>query len=145
MILKEIMTPSPEAVDANDSLQKTAERMQSLDVGIFPVRDENEIVGVVTDRDMVVRGMADQLDPQTTQVKQIMTDQALSMHLDTDLHEAVTSMEQQQVRRLLVVDDQKNVVGIVSLGDIAVRSSEDLAGEALEKVSDPTQPDRVGP
>jgi CBS domain-containing protein len=145
MILKEIMTPQVEMIPAGTSLRAAAQKMKSLDVGILPVAGDDDVAGVVTDRDIVIRGVADDRDPAQTGVETVMTDKALSMSADTPVDKAKAAMEQRQVRRLLVVDEQKKVIGIVSLGDLAVRGGEEVGGEALQKVSDPTQPDRPSP
>ena len=145
MLLKEIMTPQVETVDSTAPVRDVARRMKELDVGILPVVGTEGVDGVVTDRDIVVRGVAEERDPVTTAVKDVMTDQALSMTDTTPVEDAVTSMEQQQVRRLLVIDAGKRVVGIVSLGDLAVRGGKQIGGEVLQKISDPTQPDRPSP
>jgi CBS domain-containing protein len=145
MLLKEVMTPHVELISADAPLNDAAERMKALDVGVLPVNSEEGIVGIITDRDIVVRALAERRDPTQTSVSQVMTDKALSMRQDTPVKDAVASMEQQQVRRLLVVDDADQLVGLVSLGDLAVRAGEQVGGEVLQKVSDPTQPDRISP
>lgn len=145
VILKEIMTPQVEMIPANTSLRAAAQRMKSLEVGLLPVAVDDDLAGVVTDRDIVIRGVAEGCDPAQTDVQAVMTDRALSMRQDTPVDKARAAMEQRQVRRLLVVDDQKKVVGIVSLGDLAVRGGKEIGGEVLQKVSDPSQPDRHSP
>ena len=144
MLLKEIMTPDVEVIDVGTTLKQAAEKMRTLDVGVLPVVSKDDIEGVVTDRDIVIRGVADDLNPNTS-VNAVMTEKALSMPADTSIEDAKASMEQQQIRRLLVVDENKAVIGIVSLGDLAVRADQDTGGEVLQKVSDPTQPDRKSP
>ncbi len=145
MLLKEIMTPHVEMIASNISVGDAASRMKELDVGVLPVKDADGIAGVVTDRDIVVRGVAEQKDPGATPISEVMTEKALSFPADTSLADARSAMEQHQIRRVLVVNDAHEVIGIVSLGDVAVRAGEQVGGEVLQKVSDPTQPDRQSP
>lgn len=145
MLLREVMTPQVETIETEDSVQEAAARMRDLDIGMLPVAGDSGFEGVLTDRDIVVRGMAAQRDPAQTMVSQVMTEQALSMPGDTPVSEAMSSMEQKQIRRLLVVDESEALIGVLSLGDLAVRAGDQMGGRVLEKVSDPTQPDRVPP
>jgi len=145
MLLKEIMTPKVEAIRANTLIVDVAKRMRELDVGAFPVVASDGVHGIVTDRDITIRGVAAGMDPTKAPVSDVMTAQVLAMSAETPVSEAAQAMQQQQIRRLLVTDEQNNVIGIVSLGDLAVRGGEKLGGEALQKISDPTQPDRPSP
>jgi predicted transcriptional regulator len=97
---------------------------------------------MLTDRDIVIRAVADGRDPMTTTVAEAMTAQVVHCREDQDVREAARMMEQHQVRRLLVVDHEGRMVGIVSLGDIALTTGDDqLAGETLERVSEPAPAD----
>lgn len=145
MQIKEIMTPHVETVDAETSIGAAAKRMRDLDVGVLPVSSASGIVGVITDRDIVIRGVAEQADPTATPVSQLMTDEVLCLSQDDTVSDAKIAMEHRQIHRLLVTDEAEKVVGILSLGDLAVRGGKELAGDALQKVSDPTQPDRQPP
>lgn len=143
MKLSDIMTPHVETVDKNDSIRSAAEKMDSLNVGILPVTDKGGLIGVITDRDIVIRSVAGGLDPQGTLVGQIMTSEVDYAFEDTDLSDAAKMMEEKQIRRLLILDHDKNLVGILSLGDLAVRGhNEPLTEEVLEKVSEPAVPTR---
>lgn len=145
MILKEVMTPHVEMIASERSLTDAADRMKDLDVGVLPVKDADGVAGIVTDRDIVIRGVAEDKNPSSTPISDVMTEKALSFSADTPLKDARSAMEQHQIRRVLVVDENKDVIGIVSLGDLAVRAGEQVGGEVLQKVSDPTQPDRPSP
>lgn len=143
MILKEIMTPNVEAVSAEASLVEAARKMAQLDVGFLPVLGDVDVAGVVTDRDIVVRAIAEGEDPKQTTVKTVMTAVVETLPEDTPVEEAAQLMESRQIRRLLVTGDHGRKVGVVSLGDIAVKTKNDpLSGETLEEVSQPAQPTR---
>lgn len=137
MQIKEIMTSGVECISPNATIAEAAERMKSLDVGAVPVCGENdELVGMITDRDIAIRCVAAQGDPTSTTVNDIMTPDILFCREDQDLAEAAEMMERQQVRRLVVINDEKRLVGIASLGDLAVKTNdESLCSEVLEAVS----------
>lgn len=137
MQLQEVMTPQLDYIGQNESMVQAARMMREHDIGMLPVIEENQIIGVLTDRDIVTRGLADGVDPQTP-VSRIMTTGVELRHTDDDVEEAIKLMEQQQIRRLLVVDRTERCVGVISLGDVATRGDNTkLSGEALEEVSEP--------
>lgn len=141
MRIKEIMTSDFETISSGSSLTAAAQKMQSLNVGILPVEEEGRIVGLVTDRDIVVRGLAEGHDPAATEVRDILTADLVCCQDDDTIEEAVRRMEDNKVRRLIVCDRDGLPVGIVSLGDIASKTGqEQLAGEALEMISEPAAP-----
>jgi CBS domain-containing protein len=143
MQLKDVMTRDVEVVHPNATLEEAAAKMDSLDIGPLPVCDGNRLVGMVTDRDITVRATAAGKDPRTTQVREVMTDDVVYCFDDDDTNEAARLMEEQQIRRLVVLDRDKRLVGIVSLGDLAVATQDDqLSGEVLERISEPAEPDR---
>lgn len=138
MQLQDVMTPQLETIAQNASMIQAARMMRDHDIGMLPVIEENQIVGVLTDRDIVARGLADGIDPETP-VSRIMTSGVEVRHTDDDVEEAAQLMEQKQIRRLVVVDRNERSVGVVSLGDLATRSDQtELSGEILEEVSQPT-------
>ena len=141
MLLKDIMTRSVEEIPPQATLRDAAQRMKSLDVGALPVCENNQLVGMITDRDIAVRAVADGLDPSQTTVLDAMTPGAVWCFEDDDVKDAARIMEQKQIRRLVVLDRYKHAVGIVSLGDIATRlSNVKLSGDILTDVSEPAQP-----
>lgn len=143
MLLKEIMTPNVEAVSVETTLVEAARKMQQLDVGFLPVLDDTDVAGVVTDRDIVVRAIAEGADPKQTTVKSVMTAVVETLPEDTPVEEAAQVMESKQIRRILVTGSHGRKVGVVSLGDIAVKTKDDpRSGEILEKVSEPARPTR---
>jgi CBS domain-containing protein len=137
MKVKEIITPNPQCISPAASLI-AAQKMKTLNVGILPVCENDRLGGTVTDRDITVRGLAARLDPKTTKVRQVMTPGVVYCFEDQSVEEAAQIMEDNQIRRLPVLNQSKRMVGIVSLGDLAVRGhQETLAGEVLERVSEP--------
>ena len=140
MKIKDVMTKSVETVRPDQTLQEAASRMKSLDVGPMPVCENDRLVGMLTDRDIVVRAAADGRDVRTTKVREAMTPDVVVCSEDDDVREAAKTMKDRQIRRLVVVDGQKRVAGIVSLGDIAVDTSDEkMSGRVLEEVSKPTR------
>ncbi len=134
------MTRDVEVVHPEDSLKDTAEKMRTLNVGPIPVCDGEKLVGIITDRDIVVRAVSKGLDPNNTRVSQAMTDQVEFIFEDEGLEVAARKMREEQLRRILVVDRDKKLVGILSLGDIAEATSAKEAGQTLEAISEPSQP-----
>jgi CBS domain-containing protein len=143
MQLKDIMTPNVECVRPGDTLQEAARKMKSLDVGPMPVCGENDkIVGMLTDRDITIRATAEGLDPKTARVQDAMSEDVIWCFEDQDTDDAAKLMQERQVRRLLVMNRDKRLVGIVSLGDLATEGKKKQAGGVLQDVSEPSQPRR---
>ena len=141
MKLKDIMTTNVECVRPEDTLQDAARKMRDLDVGPLPVCGDNErLAGMITDRDITVRAVAEGKDPRTATVREAMTEEIIFGFEDQEIGDAARVMEQKQIRRLVVLDRDKRLVGIVSLGDLAVESgNRSTAGEVLHEVSGPSQ------
>jgi CBS domain-containing protein len=136
MKVKDVMTTSVECVRPETTLQEAAAKMKSLNVGSLPVCEGDRPIGIVTDRDIVVRAIAEGRDPRTSRVPEVMTAEVVSVPETADVKEAARLMKDRQIRRIVVVDPNKRVVGIVSLGDIAVDAHDDkMSGDVLEKVS----------
>lgn len=135
--LSDVMARDVEVVGPNESLTEVAARMRELGVGFLPVCEGDRILGTVTDRDLVVRGMAEGLDLSAA-VEQVMTAKVEWLFEDHGLDEAAELMREKQIRRTLVVDRDNNLVGVVALGDLATRGGNDaLMGKALEGISQP--------
>ena len=135
--VKDIMTKSVAYVNPMSTVVETAQLMQKHNVGSLPVLDQNGVVGIVTDRDIVVRNVAHGKDPQSTPVKDVMTSQVTKVTPDMDISEVSGLMSKEQVRRLPVVENNK-LVGIVALGDMATDSKFDTeASDALSEISKP--------
>jgi len=140
--VSDIMTKNPESAQVTDSIMNIASMMRDIDVGFMPILDGNILIGVATDRDIVIRAVADGMDIENTSVGEIMSSDLHVVSPDTDLDEAAHTMEEFKIRRLPVVDQDGLLVGILSLGDIAVRSQNiEEAGEVLEQVSEPSRPE----
>jgi CBS domain-containing protein len=138
MKVKDAMTKDAEWTFATLPLDKAAERMKDLNVGSLPVCDNDRLVGIITDRDITVRATSLSLDPATTRVADVMTPVIHFCYEDQDIEEAAALMKEKQIRRLPVLDANRRLVGIVSLGDLAVQGREDsLSGETLEEISKP--------
>jgi CBS domain-containing protein len=140
------MTEGAEVIRSNAPAVEAAAKMRELDVGSLPVCDGEKLEGLLTDRDIAVRLVAEGLDASVTKVNEIMTPGATFCFDDQTLEEAASMMEAHQIRRLPILDRKKRLVGMLSLGDLAVRThgSEDreLADEALKNISEPSEPNR---
>jgi CBS domain-containing protein len=142
MEIRDIMTPNPEGISSDGTIREAAHHMKDMNVGILPVVEGDSLIGVLTDRDIVTRVIAEDRDPAKTTVEEIMSRELFTCTEDTDLEEAVRNMEDNQVRRLLVTDSEGRCVGIMSLGDIATKSDTPLKAEAIAAVSEPSSPRR---
>lgn len=142
MIVRDIMTRNVEVIHPDSVLQEAASKMKSLDVGSLPVCDNRRLIGVVTDRDIAIRAVASGSDPTTTKVTEAMTPELIYCYEDEDVKEAAKLMERYQIRRLPILNREKQLVGIVSLGDLAVETKNRLSGQVLEEVSEPAKPNR---
>ncbi len=141
MKVKEIITTNPQCISPSASLTEAAQKMRALDVGILPVCEHDRLIGTMTDRDIAVRAVAEGLDPKTVNVRQMMTPGVIYCYEDGTVEEAAQLMEEKQIRRLPVLDADDHLVGIFSLGDLAVRAHQRrLAGQVLERVSEPVKP-----
>lgn len=143
MKLKEIMTANVDVIAPEATLREAARRMKDLDVGMIPVCDGERLIGMISDRDIAIRAVADGCNPDQTNVRGTMTPEVIYCFEDQDIAEAARLMNDRQVRRLPVLNRNKRLVGIVSLGDLAVRTHRDaMAAQALEGVSEPSHPAR---
>ena len=138
MNVKDIMTENVEVIGPDTSLYDAARKMRDLDVGSLPVCDGERLIGMLTDRDLAVRAVAEGRDPKTDPVRDSMTPGIAYCFADQTAAEAERIMAEKQIRRLPVLDRDKRLVGIVSLGDFATKTDEPRAvGKTLEKVSEP--------
>ena len=143
MQIREVMTHGVEVVGPDATLQEAARTMERLDIGSVPVCDGERLVGMLTDRDITVRATAEGRDPASTPVRDIMTQDVLYCFEDDDIQAAAETMQRAQIRRLVVLDRSKRLVGFVSLGDLAISpQAKDEASEALEEISEPATPAR---
>jgi len=140
MLVKEVMTPQVQFVRSDDTIQQAAARMKELNIGAIPVIAGNEAVGMVTDRDIVLRSVAQGLDPEKHKILEVVSEGIISCNEDNEVKTAAGLMEEHQIRRLLVKDNAGKETGIVSLGDLAVNTEQQMSGEVLKKVSEPCEP-----
>ena len=138
MLVKRIMSASTVTVSPQASLTLAARLMRSHDIGALPVVDESGLIGMVTDRDLVVRAFAAGHDLGATTVGDIASKPVHVCHVDDDMENAVAQMARHQVRRVPVVDDAGALVGMVALSDVA-RQDDDCAGFAVGEVSEPVR------
>ena len=134
--IADIMTRSIATVQRDETLQAAARRMQEMDVGSLPVLDGKAVAGIVTDRDIAVRGVAAGMIPQESLVADVMTAELRFCRADDTVEQAMAEMGDLQVRRLPVLDAKNEIVGIVSLGDLATRHSAHT-DETLREISTP--------
>lgn len=135
--VRDVMTPNPECVSDDAGVHEAARIMKDKDTGIVPVVDGGrKIIGMITDRDIVVRGIAEGKDLSSCRVNELMTKQVRSVREDDPVDEALRLMSSAEVRRVPVVNGRDEIVGILSLGDIAVETNKDgRVGKAIEDIS----------
>ena len=136
MKVKEVMTRNVEFVQPNDSLQVAAQKMRDRDIGFLPLQEGDELVGVVTDRDIAVRAIASGINPKSILGREIATSPVVYCFEDQDVEEAARLMRENQIRRLVVLDRKNNQpAGVVSLGDLSRNVKEKTAEKTLESIS----------
>lgn len=140
----DVMTRGVRSMTPEDTLVKAAQAMEELNVGAIPVCEGDRLVGMVTDRDIVVRCVAQELDAKSCKLADIMSGHVRTVRENDEVNEVLGEMASAQIRRMPVVDDQDHLVGIVSLGDIAAKSPEeqDEVALSLGDISSPAEPDR---
>jgi CBS domain-containing protein len=141
MKIKDVMTRNVAVVHPGTTIEEAADLMKTHDVGLLPVCEGERLVGMLTDRDITVRAVAVGQSPATTLVRDAMTPDVYFVFDDQDIEDAARVMKQQQVRRVVVLDGEKRLIGIASLGDLAVDTADAmLTGEVVERVSEPPEP-----
>ena len=136
MKVSEVMTPEVQTIRPDQSAQEAADFMLSADAGSIPVAEGDRLIGMITDRDIAVRGVAKGHGPDTA-VRDLMTDDLVVVRVDDSIEDAAEKMSSAQVRRLPVIDEEERLCGIVSLGDLSREADQDCADRALEGVSQP--------
>lgn len=135
--VREVMTTNVDCCTPLDNVFEVAVKMRDLNVGAIPVVEDGRLMGMITDRDLVVRGIAEKR-PNSSPVTEVMTNEVITVSPDTSVQEAAEQMAEHQIRRLPVVENGR-LVGIVSLGDLATyRYSDESAGRALSSISEQT-------
>ena len=136
MKISDVMTRDVKTVRPDQTAREAASFMLSADAGAIPVTDGDRLMGMITDRDIAVRGVAEGRGPETP-VRDLMSDGIICAHVDDNVDEVAARMSDAQVRRLPVIDSDEQLVGIVSLGDLSRETDGEVAQEALEGVSAP--------
>lgn len=137
MKVKQIMTKGAEIVGPDTMLVEAARKMKDNNIGSLPVAENDRLVGMVTDRDITVRAVAEGKDPIHTRVRDVYTQGIEYCFEDDDIEKAAKHMESKQIRRLPVVDSNKRLVGVVSLGDFTESRNEELVGEMMDSIAEP--------
>ena len=138
MQVSQILTRDVETIRPDTTVREAAQRMRSMDVGSLPVCDGRNLLGMVTDRDITIRITAEGRDAANTPVQEAMTPDVSYVFEDQDVQDAAKIMRDQQIRRLPVLNREKQLVGIIALGDVAQAGDDKLSGDALEQISEPT-------
>jgi CBS domain-containing protein len=134
--VRDVMTTNPECVSEKDSIRDAARIMKDQDTGVVPVVDGKKIIGLITDRDIVVRGLAEGKNLDNVRVNELMTKSVRSVREDATVNEVLELMGNAEIRRVPVVNDRDELVGIVSMGDIATNTNQDgKVGKAVEEIS----------
>jgi CBS domain-containing protein len=136
MKISDVMTPDVEVVAPDDTLRTAAQMMADIDAGVLPICDGERLVGMITDRDITVRAVAAGCDPETTPVRDVMSEELRYCFEDDDVEEVSKKMASWHVRRVPVLSRDKQLVGIVSLGDLVVGGAEEESKEALKEISE---------
>jgi CBS domain-containing protein len=138
--VRETMTENPRSIGASASVVEAARLMREEHIGALPITDEEQLVGMITDRDIATKVVAEAADPKTTSVGDVSSRDLISVEPDKDLEEALQLMARHQVRRLPVVEDGR-LVGIVAQADIALKENE-KTGALVEAISEPSEGER---
>jgi CBS domain-containing protein len=143
MQVRDVMTRNVECVTPDDTIQTAAGKMRDLDVGPMAVCDHDRLAGILTDRDITVRATAEGKDPAACKVRDVMTPDVVYCFDDQEVKDAADTMAARQIRRLLVLNRNKRLVGIVSMADLAVDAGREAKpAETLKQVSEPAEPRR---
>ena len=138
MKLSEIMTRDVIVLQPDDSLQSAAKMMRDRNIGFLPVCDGDDLIGVISDRDITIRALADGMDVNIMLGRDLMTTPAIYCFDDQEVSEAAKIMAENQIRRLVILSrEDKRLVGVISLGDLARNETADRSGQVLQKVSEP--------
>ncbi len=135
MQVNQVMTATVKVARPDESVRNIARSMAELNAGVVPVTSEGEVIGMITDRDIVIRAIGAGLDPDSTTARDVMTAEVHFCYEDDEVEDVFQSMSEWQIRRLPVFNLDKKLVGIVSLGDIAQNAAASQAGETLRDIS----------
>lgn len=136
--VENVMTANPRSVDPETDVGEAARILRDENVGSLPVVRDGRVTGIVTDRDLAIRVLAEGRDPGSTRVADVVSGEPVTVRADQDLDEALRLMAHHQLRRLIVVEDSDRLVGILAQADVALTGDEERAGEVVEEISRPT-------
>ena len=146
MKLHEVMTRDVEIIHPEDTLQTAAKKMRDRNIGFLPVCEGDRLIGVLSDRDLIVRALADGADSSAIVGRDLVTSPAIYCFEDQSLDEAAKLMHDNQIRRLVILNrDDKRMVGVISLGDLAINVDDKLSGDVLQSISEPESTNRAEP
>ncbi|QIG39871.1 CBS domain-containing protein [Microbacterium sp. 4R-513] len=135
-LARDIMTPSPQCVGEDQTLSEAARLLASLDIGVLPIcGDDQKLIGMLTDRDIVVKALAEGLDPTTTTAGSLAAGKPVYVQAADDVQQAMDLMKEHQVRRIPVIEDHR-LVGIISQADIALTAPAKQTGRTVEQISE---------
>ena len=135
MKVKNAMHKGAVWIDPEAPLSDLAERMRKEDIGSIPIGENDRLIGMVTDRDIALRGLCGDADPLQLTARDVMSEPIVYCNANEDLDDAIRIMEREQIRRLPVIDEHRRMVGMLSLGDVAAQASPSLSAEAMRAVS----------
>ena len=138
MKVSECMSEGVELCAPDDSIRVAARKMLGIDAGSIPVGENDRLVGIITDRDIAIRAVADGMGPETP-IRQVMSKHIRWCYEDEDIDDVAEQMAEHKIRRLLVLNRDKRLVGMISLGDVSLADGAS-SGEALQEISEPGQP-----
>ena len=133
--VRDVMTDRPRCVTLETPISEVAQLMESEDIGSLPVLEGDQLAGMITDRDIVVRAVAKGKDPRGMPVREVVSRELVTVYAEDDLSNALTKMASEQVRRLPVVDEDNRLVGILAQADVALEAKEKTVGEMVEEIS----------
>ena len=133
--IRDVMTPNPKSVQPSTTVAEAARLMRDEDVGSLPVVQDGKLTGIVTDRDITIRAVAEGKDPSNTKVGEVASSDLVTLDPQQDLDEALRLMARHQVRRLPVVEEDGRLVGVVAQADVAAETSDEQTGEVVEEIS----------
>jgi CBS domain-containing protein len=133
--LRELMTPNPCAIDEDKTVEYAAKMIRDEDVGLAPIVGGDRLIGMLTDRDIAIRVVAEGKHPQTTKVSEVMSRELVTIDPDQDLEEALRLMSRHQVRRLPVVEEDGRLIGVIAQADIARELGATTTGDLVEDIS----------
>lgn len=139
MYIKDVMHVGTEWIGPDVTIQEAARKMHDLDIGCLPVGEDDRLIGMITDRDIACRGAAEGCDPAKTPIQEVMSKGIACCFDDENVEDAAKVLEKRQIHRLVVLNRQKRMVGLLSLGDIATHCPHELSGEVLDAISRPAE------